>query len=286
MTTDLKSNIDRNYANSIKETYVEYCQINYTFSPIAANTAYNEAEVYYQRGGSTSADYVYSKIRPTIKDGKIQTACYIKVSPLRQPNDEDVWNRSKPTWRDGTGTYQRTTVVYQNGTVNHSTPFLTEDYQTVDDLRYIDASSILADMRGKNNIFYNADGFYCYDVNNEGDSKHRIILNHEGILFGVKEGSVWKDTSVWGINGVFNAKTIQVNDLNAESITDGVLTLGNTSKDGELRIQDDAGANRIELNSQRAIYYLNNGGYVLIGKDIGIQVLDADNQIQFGSSLT
>lgn len=286
LTSDLKSDIDRNYANSIKETYVEYCQINYTFSPIAANTAYNEAEVYYQRGGSTSADYVYSKIRPTIKDGKIQTACYIKVSPLRQPNNDDVWNRSKPIWRDGTGTYQRTTVVYQNGTADHSTPFLTEDYQTVDDLRYIDASGILADMRGKNNIFYNADGFYCYDVNNEEDSKHRIILNHEGILFGVKEGSVWKDTSVWGINGVFNAKTIEVNDLNAESITDGILTLGNTSKDGELRIQDDAGANRIELNSQRAIYYLNNGGYVLIGKDIGIQVLDADNQIQFGSSLT
>ena len=90
LTSDLKSNIDRNYANSIKETYVEYCQINYTFSPIAANTAYNEAEVYYQRGGSTSADYVYSKIRPTIKDGKIQTACYIKVSPLRQPNNDDV----------------------------------------------------------------------------------------------------------------------------------------------------------------------------------------------------
>ena len=79
---------------------------------------------------------------------------------------------------------------------------------------------------------------------------------------------------------------MEVNDLNAESITDGVLTLGNTSKDGELRIQDDAGTNRIELNSQRAIYYLNNGGYVLIGKDIGIQVLGADNQIQFGSSLT
>ncbi len=189
LTNNLKDDIDRNYANSIKETYVEYCQINYTFNPVAVDTAYNEAEVYYQQGGSAGA-YVYSKIRPTIKDGKIQTACYTKVSPLRQPNDEDVWNRSKPTWRDGTGTYQRTTVVYQNGTTDHSTPFLTEDYQTVDDLRYIDASSILADMRGKNNIFYNADGFYCYDVNNEGDSKHRIILNHEGILFGVKEGSV------------------------------------------------------------------------------------------------
>ena len=42
---------------------------------------------------------------------------------------------------------------------------------------------------------------------------------------------------------------------------------------------------KFELNSQRFCCHLNNGGYILIGKDIGIQVLSSENEVQWGSSL-
>lgn len=280
--------IQNNWEASIKEIYIEYCQKYYTFSSVAENTTYNKAIVYYERSGS-SPNYQYTKVRPEVKNGKIQKTVYVKNTlALPTAADEQNWYKSKPTWVDGSGIYQRTTVEYNNGSKVSSTPFLMEDYQTIDDLRYVDATDVLSTMRGSNYIFYNEDGFYCYNAATEQASTHYITLNHQGIVFGSRPNTSanWENKSVWKIEGVFDAKDIRVENLSADAIVDGILTLGNSSKDGELRVQDDEGKNKIELNSQRAIYYLNSGGHVIIGKDIGIQVLDANNEIQYGSSLT
>jgi hypothetical protein len=58
-----------------------------------------------------------------------------------------------------------------------------EDYQTIDDLRYQDALSILTEMRGTNNIFYNSDGLFIYNGGTKENSTHAIIMNNSGILF-------------------------------------------------------------------------------------------------------
>lgn len=144
-------------------------------------------------------------------------------------------------------------------------------------------------MRGYSYIFYNKEGFFCYDHATEENSTHRIVLDHRGIVYGSRKfiTDPWVDTSVWTIDGVFDAEKIQVKNLTADLIQNGILTLGSQNgQDGRLKLINDAGESITELNSQRTIYYLNNNGYVIIGKDIGLQVLSGDKDIQYGSELT
>lgn len=167
--------------------------------------------------------------------------------------------------------------------------FLMDDYQTVDDLRYLDSANILSEMRGKNYIFYNEDGLFVYDGATKNDSKNAIIINNEGICFQHRDKTTddWPTpTSVWTINGRFNAQDIIVENLNAESIVDGVLTLGNTKRDGELLIKDDTQATLMEFNSQRAIWSLVGEQYIIIGKDCGFQMVDNQGAQKYGNSLT
>ena len=235
----------------------------------------------------------YTKVRPDLdKTNHLTNTYYIKDdSSIQKPSSdlsESVVYKNKPQWQDGFRIYRRTVITYNDNTQARSDWDLIDDYQTVDDIRYLDGNEVLKTMRGTNNIFYNSDGFYCYDGATKNDSTHAIILNHNGICF--QERSSIKDpwpepTSVWNINGTFDAKQINVINLTANAIANGILTLGSAAQDGGIIINDDQGTTKFELNSQRFCCHLNNGGYVLIGKDIGIQVLSSENEVQWGSSL-
>jgi hypothetical protein len=50
-------------------------------------------------------------------------------------------------------------------------------------------------------------------------------------------------------------------------------------------LQDDAGTITFEANSQRVIYKLDNGGYIIIGRDIGFQICNGNGEIEYGSEL-
>jgi hypothetical protein len=186
-------------------------------------------------------------------------------------------------------TFQRTIVELYNGNKLPTTIYQMEDYQTIDDLRYLDASNVLSEMRGKNYIFYNEDGLFVYNGQTKEQSTNAIVINKEGICFQRRKSLTdsWPTpTSVWTIDGTFNAQDILVTNLNAESIVDGVLTLGNSSKDGELLVKDDTNKTLIELSSQRAIWSLIGEQYVIIGKDCGFQLVDNKGNQKYGSSLT
>ena len=59
-----------------------------------------------------------------------------------------------------------------------------EDYQTVDDLRYLDSVKVLSTMRGEDNyIFYNEDGLFVYDQPTKASATNAIVINKEGICF-------------------------------------------------------------------------------------------------------
>lgn len=285
--TALSETITLNKNASIKDVYIEYCQKDYSWDTIPVNSAYDPGLVYYQYDEETSS---YIKIRPRVENGLITETTYKKgILPTPAENDPG-WNRVKPQWKDGTGTYQRTTIEYheEGRDPDYSAIYLMEDYQTIDDLRYKDATNVLNTMRGTNYIFYNEDGLFVYDGATQNDSRNAIIINKEGICFQHREAITdpWPTpTSVWTIDGRFNAKDILVENLNAEAIVDGILTLGSQSKDGELRIQDDQHRRLMEFNTQRAKWTLNNGHTLIIGKDCGFQVIDTWGNQVYGNSL-
>ena len=288
----LEQTVVDNLAAAIKEIYMEYCQKDYVWTKIPANTetqTYQSGIVYYSQNiDEETGNISYIKIRPTLNEnGTFTFDVYTKEAPSA-PTNSDTWSRIRPQWVDGKAIYQRTVILYNNNKTNESTPYMIEDYQTIDDLRYQDALSILTEMRGTNNIFYNSDGLFIYDGGTKENSTHAIIMNNSGILFQHRatiEDEWDPASSVWTIEGHFDAKDILVSNLTAESIVDGTLTLGSQSKDGELLIKDDQQDSRAELSSQRSIWYLNDESAVIIGKDCGFQVVASNGIPKFGNSL-
>lgn len=272
----------------VKATTFEYYIVKYEYKEEKKGNLFKSNLIYYSKNNNQ-----YTKVRPDLdKTNHLTNTYYIKDdSSIQKPSSdlsESVVYKNKPQWQDGFRIYRRTVITYNDNTQARSDWDLIDDYQTVDDIRYLDGNEVLKTMRGTNNIFYNSDGFYCYDGATKNDSTHAIILNHNGICF--QERSSIKDpwpepTSVWNINGTFDAKQINVINLTANAIVNGILTLGSAAQDGGIIINDDQGTTKFELNSQRFCCHLNNGGYVLIGKDIGIQVLSSENEVQWGSSL-
>lgn len=272
----------------VKSTTFEYYIAKYEYQEESKGNLFKSNLIYYSKNNNQ-----YTKVRPDLdKTNHLTDTYYVKdESSIQKPSSnlsENEVYKNKPQWQDGFRIYRRTVITYNDNTQARSDWDLMDDYQTVDDIRYLDGNEVLKTMRGTNNIFYNSDGFYCYDGATKDDSTHAIILNHNGICF--QERASIKDswpepTSVWSINGTFDAKQINVINLTANAIANGILTLGSAAQDGGIIINDDQGATKFELNSQRFCCRLNNGGYVLIGKDIGIQVLSSENEVQWGSSL-
>ena len=299
--------IDKNRKLAIKETYPVYYQQAYTYSAVAVDTPYDIAQVYYRKEKDSENHDIYVKRRPLFDDTTFETVTSVHTMPagyyirdaISEPSQEpggSDWKTTKPFWQDGYVTFESTATVlvgYESDPatypITYSQPYaLDADYLTVDDQRYLDSSAVLAGMRGSNNIYYNSSGFYVYDGADASHSTKCIYMNQNGINFASRAdiNSAWTSNSVWTINGTFDAQYITVNNLSANSITDGNLTLGNTQFDGELFIKDDNDTIRTELNTQRLKFPLDNGGYVYIGHDIGIQVCDREGNIQYGSSLT
>ncbi len=168
----------------------------------------------------------------------------------------------------------------------YSSPTLCEDGLTIEEKTYIDASKVLNLMRGESFVFYRPGELLVYDQPTETQAYKSIKMNSAGISFGTRsdlnENFTWN--SVWKIDGTFDAQNINVINLSARSIIDGKLTLGNES-DGELIIEDDQGNIKAEFSSQRLIIHLDNQKYVIIGKDVGLQVIGANNQVLFGNQL-
>ena len=282
--TSLNEKVDNNKNTSVRDVYIEYCQKPYSWKQIASGSTYSEGTIYYSYDTVKKS---YSKVRPKVEAGKLQESVYVKDA-LAVATDADTWVRSRPQWQDGMVTFQRTIVELYDGTKLPTTIYQMEDYQTIDDLRYLDASNVLSEMRGKNYIFYNEDGLFVYNGQTKEQSTNAIVINKEGICFQRRASltAAWPTpTSVWTIDGTFNAQDILVKNLNAESIVDGVLTLGNSSKDGELLVKDDANTTLIELSSQRAIWSLIGEQYIIIGKDCGFQLVDNKGKQKYGSSL-
>lgn len=269
--------------SQVQSTYFQYCTVEYEYDEIPIGTPFDYTAVYYNKTKDN-----YTKVRPDVDfEDKITSTCYIKKE-IGLPDSTVQIYTNKPAWQDGFRIYQRTVIVYNDGTTKIGAWDLLDDYQTVDDRRYLDAQEVISIMRGDSNIFYNKTGLYCYNNATEATSTNKIILNNGGIIFGKRQSvnDPWKETTVWKIDGTFDAQSINVINLRADTIKNGILTLGSAAQDGGIVINDDNDTTKFELNSQRFCCMLNNGGYVLVGKDIGFQVLSAKDEIQYGSDLT
>ena len=143
------------------------------------------------------------------------------------------------------------------------------------------------------NIYYSIANVGIDNYNNP--EKYETNQNDEIIIYQRDTGSTgtmgWDTTSAWGIQGNLNLNKIEVINLQADKITDGVLTLGTTKADGKLIIQNDLSHKNFEISTQHFVCPIYNNsadpvGYVYIGQDIGLQVIGSDGKAWYGNELT
>ena len=302
-----------------------YKQIFYTtsnYTEVADGTEYQPTNVYYikennnyiktnptlqnlsivtdAQGRTTDLDNVghYFISSPNNNTYYTRNAASLEPSTPTQDN-HNGWEPVRPLSNDNAEIYSCIETTYK-GEVNdqgistgniikYSTPTLEESYQSITDSIYQNSAYVMQGLKdGGNKIYYDTSGFYVFDQNTSLTAKKCIYMNSNGINFATRDtvGEPWRTSSVWTIDGTFDAQNIEVKNLSAEAIQNGVLTLGKINgTDGKMIIQDDAGTISFEANSQRVIYKLNNGGYIIIGRDIGFQICNSNGEIEYGSEL-
>lgn len=178
-------------------------------------------------------------------------------------------------------------VINQNG-INFATRLRFKEASSPDitnypDLYYVKEKGL--------NIYYTIEnvGKNYKDTSKYENKNNNVIIYKKDETTSGTMG--WDTTSAWGIQGNLNLNKIQVINLTADEIGDGVLTLGSTKSDGKLIIQNDNNQENFRISTQRFICPIFNNsknpeGYLYIGQDIGIQVVGIDGKSRFGNQLT
>ena len=183
-------------------------------------------------------------------------------------------------------------VINQNGisfaTRLHFSQVQNPNYDNLQPTWYVKEKNV--------NIYYLISSLI--EIGNDWDLKEKYECatgNPEHVYVYIKDDTStdagWDTTSVWGIQGNLNLNKIEVINLRADEIQDGILTLGSSLSDGKLIIQDDEKHTNFEIKHQRfecPIYGETNNiiGYLYVGKDIGLQLTSAGGDIRYGNNLT
>lgn len=223
----------------------------------------------------------------TIEDARSQEAAEVYAA-MRGSNNifyntNGFFVYDKKTEDDST----KRIVINQNG-INFATRLRFKEASNPDitnypDLYYVKEKGL--------NIYYTIENI----GKNYNDTSKYENRNNNVIIYEKDEttsGTIgWDTTSAWGIQGNLNLNKIQVINLTADEIGDGVLTLGSKKSDGKLIVQNDNNQENFRISTQRFICPIfnnskNSEGYLYIGQDIGIQVVGIDGKSRFGNQLT
>ena len=224
------------------------------------------------------------------------------------PEEEsDEWKEAKP---DTTDKYiwTRTTTNWDTGLVTHSTPICdTLAKRLQDSLNQMGLSVSELSESGYVRIFDN----YIYLVNAKEmrDVRAGIAMGLGGIqFFKYPEGDVpgetrveteWdeenkvfknvKYNSVWSLGGTMDLEALRVQNINASEIKDGILTLGeDANTEGRLEVYKVNGKINgddpvVKIDGNGVEVKLANGGWAKILDTNGITLIDANNNLVFGS---
>lgn len=196
------------------------------------------------------------------------------------------WVRTHISWSDGSNTF--------------STPYCDDTTLTLRAQISTSAQEIISSLEEKGCVRIYENQIYVMNAETELDATEILCLNNKGIGFLQKDTGEAIDpddfTSVWKLSGNFDAKSIRVENLRADDITNGTLRLydseGSTT-DGKILIFEGDAPSEIDANNDHnatvAITLdgievkLDNGGLFKVSREKGLEVLDAGSALAYGS---
>ena len=201
-----------------------------------------------------------------------------------------IWTRTRTDWDTGLITYSEPvcdtlTKQLQEGLVangNRITQLSTLGFVRIfDNYIYLVNAEKMSDVRS--GIAMGAGGiqFFKYPGEKPGDTDYvATAWNEETNEFdNVEYNSVWK------LDGIMDLKALRVQNINASEIEDGTLTLGKTvNTEGHLEVYKTNGTEPIvKIDGNGIEVKLVNGGWAKILDTNGITLVDANNNLVFGS---
>ena len=161
-------------------------------------------------------------------------------NPTDLPLENSSWTETKPVWtveKEGNEEtpkrylWIKDKYSYSDGTTAIGEPYLDEaweDYSSLDKALNDYKASMNETLTG-GSVKIEGGEIIVYSGTDKNDSDRAIVINQKGIGFLIKgEDGKFPNTptSVWGIDGEFDAKLLNIINLTADEIKDGKLTLG------------------------------------------------------------
>ena len=249
---------------------------------------------------------------PAIQISSIEEQYFIHTSDSTPPaQDSTSWLNEKPIWKDeyyqeATRRYLwvRTKYTYTGNIakVEYSTPYYDPTWETISLLN----KSIIDNAEMVENAINNGyvtikDGYI--EIRDNADPTKGILLSKEGISFKIN-GTTY--TSVWSLDGTFNAQSILVKNLNASNILSGTLTLqedrDNQENNGVFLLKNQSGTEVAKIdvnglkitaidgsyiylrtgeddNTKKGIYLVDAGGNIFVSTDTANGIFTVEKQI-------
>lgn len=79
---DTIGDLNSSFLNSIKRTYMQYCDKKYIFTLVERGNIYDQSLIYYQKGTNEEGETIYQKVRPDVdNNGELLQSVYTKTDP-------------------------------------------------------------------------------------------------------------------------------------------------------------------------------------------------------------
>lgn len=289
--------------NAISETKILYATTD-TKGEVIPEDAWYDVLV------NVENKYIWQKVRKTYLNGTVEdsdpvcvstasifmTSVLIQyassVSALEAP-DEKAWSYSKPAWSDGYYIWSRIETTWSDGQVEYSTPLCDTDSQTLQSIINERANDIVNNLENVGCVRLFKDEIYIMNSSEVEYATEILCLNEKGIGFATKKKgeAISPDmfTSVWALDGTFDAQSINVINLSADNIKNGILRLYDESSDnktGKLLIfEGPAPANPTADYDEQSIVKISSEGIDVSLANGAKFVVDITNGFKFKSPI-
>lgn len=286
---DIKSNQILWYTTTTTSAAPSVNQDWYPSVPVSTtNYIWQRMQTTYDNGITEYSTPVCIYIPPT-QISSIEEQYFIHTSDTIPPSQSsDAWLDKKPEWKDeyynpDTRRYLwvRTEYIYTGNEerVEYSTPYYDPTWESISLLNasIVDNAKLVSDAIDNGYVTIKDGYIEIKDVN---DSNKGILLSKEGISFKIN-GNTY--TSVWSLDGTFNAQSILVKNLNASDILSGTLTLRQASDatNGVLQLLNSSGSEVAKIDVNGLKITAVDGSYIYLRTGIddntkkGIYLVDA-----------
>lgn len=220
--------------------------------------------------------------------------------------DSSDWKETKPDATEAADKYiwTRTSTTWDTGLVTHSIPICdTLTKQLQDSLQQIGANVSELSQYGFVKMYKNY--IYLVDKDDMNQVRKGIAMGYDGIqFFKYPEGDVEGETrvetdwdavntkfkgvtynSVWTLDGTMDLGLLRAVKIKASEIEDGILTLGeDENTEGCLKVYKANGKEPVvTIDKDGVKVKLANGGWAKILDTNGITLIDANDNLVFGS---